>query len=128
MDTQKVVIEDAEKPIPVILEDKGKKLVNKSEGRTLEPTTTEQEDITKASQRRINLIWEHTQAAIAVSVTIFTMLAGTLVTVANVFWDKKELQLPTIFAVGFGTVIGFYFSRTNHQNIGGVGSQKQEGR
>ncbi len=30
-------------------------------------------------------------------------------------------QIPTIMSVAFGTVVGFYFSRTNHSAIGGVG-------
>lgn len=33
------------------------------------PTTTNEQNITTAGQRRINLIWEFTQAIIAVSIT-----------------------------------------------------------
>ena len=89
----------------------------------LTPTTTEQEDITTAGQRRVNLIWEYTQAAIALMVVIATMVAGLKVALGQ--------QIPTIFSVAFGTVVGFYFSRTNHQAIGGIGqkpTQKYEGR
>ena len=32
-----------------------------------------------------------------------------------------NLQVPTIISVAFGMVTGFYFSRTNHAAIGGVG-------
>jgi uncharacterized membrane protein YqgA involved in biofilm formation len=91
----------------------------------LAPTTTEQQDITTAGQRKVNLIWEYTQAIIALIVVIATMIAGLL----TVF--KPAAQVPTILSVAFGTVVGFYFSRTNHQAIGGVGpkpQQKYEGR
>lgn len=89
----------------------------------LSPTTTEQEDITTAGQRKVNLIWEYTQAIIALSVVICTMVAGLKI--------GNGGQIPTIFSVAFGTVVGFYFSRTNHQAIGGIGKkpeQKYEGR
>jgi len=94
----------------------------------LAPDTTEQQDITTAGQRRVNLIWEYTQALIAIVVVVTTMSAG-LVTV----WTKSEQQVPNVICVAFGTVVGFYFSRTNHQAIGGIGprpneSQKYEGR
>lgn len=82
------------------------------------PTTTEQEDITTAGQRKINLVWEYTQAVIALVVTISTMVAGVVGAILN-----KPEPVPTILSVAFGTVVGFYFSRTNHSSIGGVGKQ-----
>jgi hypothetical protein len=92
----------------------------------LPPDTTHQQDITTAGQRKINLIWEYTQAIIALVVVLSTMAAGIMEAVA-----PKVQQLPTIMSVAFGTVVGFYFSRTNHAAIGGVGpkpSQQYEGR
>lgn len=86
------------------------------------PTTTTQEDLTTAGQRKINLIWERTQSVIAISVTILTL--GVAAALAILYPDR---QIPTIFSVAFGTVIGFYFSRTNHQQIGGVGWKPTEG-
>ena len=91
------------------------------------PTTTSEQDLTTASQRKVNLIWEYTQAAIALMVTISTMTAGAWMT----FRGADAEHLPTILSVAFGTVIGFYFSRTNHAAIGGVGikpSPPYEGR
>lgn len=88
------------------------------------PTTTNEENMNTAGQRRINLIWEHTQAAIALVVTFSTMIGGLLLMVAQVFMGKGEMQIPTILSVAFGTVVGFYFSRTNHQAIGGIGSKR----
>ncbi len=83
------------------------------------PTTTLQQDLTSAGQRRVNLIWEYTQAVIAISVTIFTMICGAIS-----MW-KDGIAIPTIIAVAFGMVTGFYFSRTNHASIGGVGAKPE---
>lgn len=84
----------------------------------LAPTTTAQQDITLASQRRINLIWERTQATLA----IFVVVATLGISAFQVMTGKME-QIPTIFSTGFGMVVGFYFGRTNHSMIGGTGSK-----
>ena len=84
----------------------------------LSPNTTAEQDLTTAGQRRVNLIWEYTQAFIAVSVVVSTMIAGIAVSL-----DNKPEQVPTILSVAFGTGVGFYFSRTNHAAIGGVGEK-----
>jgi hypothetical protein len=83
--------------------------------------TTFQEDLTTAGQRQINLIWERTQAVIALCVVFATMAAGVYGMIMN-------LQIPTLMAVAFGTVVGFYFSRTNHAAIGGVGHKPGNGQ
>lgn len=82
--------------------------------------TTFQEDLTTASQRKINLIWEYTQAVIALFVVVSAMSAGLLSVYRG---DDKPVS--TIISVAFGTVVGFYFSRTNHEKVGGIG-QKPE--
>jgi len=90
------------------------------------PKTTTQEDLTTAGQRRINLIWEYTQAIIALIVVTATMASGVYMS-----YTHSADQLPTIMSVAFGTVVGFYFSRTNHAAIGGVGHKPEpryEGR
>lgn len=87
------------------------------------PTTTTQQDLTTAGQRKVNLIWEYTQAFIAIVVVLATMTKAVTIQTGE--------QIPTILSVAFGTVVGFYFSRTNHAAIGGVGdkpTQKYEGR
>lgn len=61
-------------------------------------------------QRRINVIWEITQAAIAVAVTMGTIAAALI-----------KIDAPVVFNAFF-LVVGFYFSRTNHQTIGGITS------
>lgn len=79
-------------------------------------TTTSEEDMHTASQRKVNLIWERTQMAIALVVVITTMISGLYTTV----FASADKPIPTILSVAFGTVVGFYFGRTNHQYIGGV--------
>lgn len=83
------------------------------------PTTTAEEDITTAGQRKINLIWETTQAVVAV-----------LITGAFIYCEVSKIESVAI-RMGFSLIIGFYFSRTNHTQIGGEGKkpdQKYMGR
>lgn len=75
----------------------------------LPPTTTEQQDIVMAGQRRINLIWESTQAVVTV-----------LVTAAAIFAAMKGIKAD-ILNFAFIAVISTYYARTNHTKIGGVG-------
>lgn len=90
------------------------------------PTTTIQQDLTVAGQRRINLIWELTQAFIAIIVILSNMVAALY----NVF-HGKTIDVPLILSSSLFLVIGFYFSRTNHAQIGGTGekpNQEYKGR
>jgi hypothetical protein len=86
----------------------------------------EDESRRTASQRRVNLIWESTQATIAVSVTIANLwIIGTLA-----FRDGDpifKLSLVMLLSIFFANISGSYFSRTNHEKRGGVGSN-YEGR
>lgn len=85
----------------------------------LPATTTTQQDLSVAGQRRINLIWETTQAVIAVGIT------------AAVIWLTAHAIESRDLLDAFFVVIGFYFSRTNHAAIGGIGHKPQapyEGR
>lgn len=85
--------------------------VIKGEGTTLSPTTTEAEDTTTEGQRRVNLIWEITQAGISV-----------LITAAVIYCAIYGIPSDNL-ANAFFLIIGFYFSRTNHQAIGGIGTK-----
>jgi hypothetical protein len=80
----------------------------------LPPDTTAQQDITTAGQRRVNLIWEGTQAGIAIVVTLALIYCKITRTPAE----------EIIYA--FFLIIGFYFSRTNHTAIGGLGVKPQQ--
>lgn len=77
---------------------------------SMPPTTTSQEDMTTAGQRRINLIWEYTQAVIALVVVVSSVI------VIGVRGTMPDSMIALLF-----TVISFYFSRTNHAAIGGIG-------
>lgn len=86
---------------------------------SLAPTTTTQQDLTVAGQRKINLIWEYTQAAIAIAITL-----------AIIFCAVKKVESQELRNAWF-LIIGFYFSRTNHAQIGGIGDkpvQEYKGR
>lgn len=84
----------------------------------MQSTTTSEQDINTASQRKVNLIWEYCQAFIAIVVVLSTMAKGLFTGIGE--------TVPTIMSVAFGTVIGFYFSRTNHEKVGGVGTKPTE--
>lgn len=93
--------------------------------------TTQQQDLTTAGQRRINVIWEYTQAYIAVFVITLALVADAYVAVRGVEIGTNQLAALMQLNVMSGLVIGFYFSRTNHAAIGGIGakpSQEYEGR
>ena len=85
---------------------------------SLPSTTTYQEDLITAGQRRINLIWEWTQSLIAIMVVLANMIVG----VSNgMTVQEKRPEYPVILSSALFLVVGFYFSRTNHAAIGGVG-------
>lgn len=75
------------------------------------PSTTKQEDIIHAGQRRVNLIWEFTQGIIAVSISA-----------ATVYCAIKKIE-SDILNNAFFLIVSMYFVRTNHQLIGGVGTK-----
>jgi hypothetical protein len=76
---------------------------------TLPPTTTMQEDMITAGQRRINLIWEFTQSLVAV-----------IITSAVVYCAINKIE-NDVLTNAFFLIVSMYFVRTNHQLIGGVG-------
>lgn len=79
---------------------------------TLDVQTTAQEEETArraVGQRRVNILWELTQATIAIGVAAGTIYAA--------LWSIESPLLANAFFL----VIGFYFGRTNHQREGGVG-------
>lgn len=87
----------------------------------LAPTTTEQEDITTAGQRRVNIIWEVTQAVIALVIVV-----GNVAVAVYSGFRGTAAEFPSILSNSLFLVIGFYFSRTNHQAIGGIGRKGNE--
>lgn len=106
-------------PEPVIVEPV-KQAITKDQQHLL-PQTTGEEDRSTLGQRRINLIWEVTQACIALSVVWATIGAAIWITVND---GMNRLMAFLFLSNIISIVIGFYFGRTNHQRIGGV----QQGR
>lgn len=88
-------------------------------GDSLKPTTTSEQDVTTASQRRINLIWEVTQATVAILVVLANMVVGVYQGIDG----RGPHEFPTILSSSLFLVIGFYFARTNHSATGGIGPQ-----
>jgi hypothetical protein len=97
----------------------------------LPSTTTAEEDrssagsrdevsLRTAGQRRINVIWEITQAAIALAVTGSTLY----VSAALALKDQGQTAAFLLLSNAFFLVVGFYFGRTNHQRVGGIGSME----
>ncbi len=72
-----------------------------------------------AGQRRINVVWEYTQAFIAgmVVTTVLFVAAWT-----SMRGGEAQKLAAFVFLTGVANlVIGFYFGRTNHQRVGGIG-------
>ena len=76
--------------------------------------------MTLAGQRRINLIWEFTQATIAVSM----VLANVGMVFFSLF-SGRDVRVPESITNALFLIIGFYFSRTNHAAIGGTGAKSE---
>lgn len=87
---------------------------------TLPSTTTAEQDLKTRGQRRVNLIWEVTQAVIAI------MVVGTTLSAALRSSDERSAFI--YLATTGGAVIGFYFGRTNHTKTGGVGARNGDER
>lgn len=88
-----------------------------SDRRSLAPTTTSQEDLITKGQREINKIWELTQAFIASIVVV----ANMAVAVYQGFEGAPGQSFPPVLSSALFLIVGFYFSRTNHAAIGGIG-------
>lgn len=83
------------------------------------PKTTAEQDRVTYGQRRINLLWEVTQSLIALSVSGVTLYVAAKLTLLSPAQTAAFLLLSNAFFL----VVGFYFGRTNHQRVGGVGQQ-----
>lgn len=95
-----------------------------NEAANIDPKTTAEEDRKTQGQRRINIIWEVTQAIIALTVTGSTTYASVVITLRSDLDKTAFIFLTNVLFV----VIGFYFGRTNHQRVGGVDGSSYEGR
>lgn len=75
-----------------------------------------------AGQRTINAIWEVTQATIAIAVTVDTLYVAAQLSL--VMAGGKADSAFLLLSNAFFLVIGFYFGRTNHTRMGGVGANE----
>lgn len=101
----------------------------KATSQPMPATTTEQEDIVTAGQRRVNILWEKTQRVIAISVVFATLGVNIFVTISVM--AGMEIKVPQLVGVAnlnslANLIVGFYFARTNHTNIGGIGKKQQD--
>lgn len=125
------IIETPNSPIAVIIEDDKKetRTVSKDDKQVLSPHTSEEDERVSLGQRNINLIWETTQSKIALISVISSQAVNIIVILSLLFkeGDTKSDVIAVITAsiaamnLTVGIIIGFYFSRTNHSAIGGVG-------
>lgn len=77
-----------------------------------------------AGQRSINRVWEYTQAAIAISVTLVTLaVCGYMATHGDVSMSAF-LLLSNVFFL----VVGTYFQRTNHTKSSSGGNDPPDHR
>ena len=81
----------------------------------------DQKALTAQGQRKVNLIWEYTQATIALAV-----VATNLLVYAHMAFSSSKVDIPVSLSNTMFLVVGFYFSRTNHAAIGGVGAKPTE--
>ncbi len=79
----------------------------------LEGVKTAEEHLAQSAaenRQSINLLWERTQCIIAVVVVFVTMGVEIFMVII-----RSEKDIPTLISMAFGTVVGFYFGRTNHR-------------
>ena len=92
---------------------------------SLPSKTTPEQDRTTLGQRRINLVWEITQAIIALAVTTQTLRVSAYLAMSS----DRQTAAFLLLSNAFFLVIGFYFGRTNHTRQGGVGGDfSRDGR
>lgn len=87
----------------------------------LPPQTTAEQDITTAGQRKVNLIWEYTQSFIAVLI----VMANIAVWI-NASFRASVANVPAGLGDALFVIVGFYYGRTNHAAIGGVGAKPNQ--
>lgn len=85
----------------------------------LPPTTTAEQDLVTYGQRRINIIWEVTQAAVAIAVTFTTLYVAARLAIN----EKGETAAFLLLSNVFFLVVGTYFQRTNHTKVGGISAK-----
>ena len=90
------------------------------------PTEDAQVERSKVSagHRRINAIWETTQATIALGVIGVTLYVDAKIALAGIDASAIGASSQNSLNVMSALVTGFYFGRTNHTQQGGVPAAK----
>lgn len=83
-------------------------------------TTTSEQDRHSKGQRSVNMIWEVNQAVLSMCIVGMTLYVDMRIALGDVEISPNRLASLMQLNVMAGIVIGFYFGRTNHQNVGGV--------
>lgn len=91
--------------------------------RNIAPKTTASEDLVTAGQRRINILWELTQAIVAIMVTGFTLYVAATLAISG----SGDVAAFLLLSNAFFAVITAYLTRTNHTKTGGVQDEKRRG-
>lgn len=82
-------------------------------------TTTAEQNRHTAGQRHTSLIWESTQMRIALSVIWMAAIVSAYLVIMG---EVSDRAIAFLFLSNLASnIIGFYFGRTNHQRVGGVG-------
>lgn len=84
--------------------------------KNIAPNTTAADDLVTHGQRKINLIWETTQAIIAIMVTAATLFVSAKLALK----DNPETAAFLLLSNAFFLVVTAYIVRTNHSKVGGV--------
>lgn len=79
----------------------------------LQATTTSEQDLKSQGQRALNMLWERTQAVIALEIVNAAIIFAFVS-----LWTKPNEAASYFFVSAFSLVVGFYFSRVNHARIG----------
>lgn len=83
-------------------------------------STTAEQDRHSLGQRRVNLVWEATQAIIALSVIGVTLYVDGIIAIYGKTIVEIQSSALMQLNVMAALVTGFYFGRTNHERTGGV--------
>lgn len=100
----------------------------------LPPDTTKAQDLTASSRRGVNLIWETMQAGIAAGVVSTGLYVSSrlalLILVPNASETQTSMANTAFMLIAnlASLIIGFYFGRTNHSKVGGVGGEEEKRR
>lgn len=102
----------------------------KKKRRSLTKAEPDSRELVREGQRAINLIWERTQSRIALTVVVVTILIDGAASLILIVY-QRDITVGQTFGLSFlnmicSIVISFYFSRTNHQAIGGIGYKPNE--